>query len=230
MDTKEILSHVDHTLLSQTSTWEEIKTIIDDGIHYKTASICIPPSYVSQAYDYVQSLSSDLKICTVIGFPNGYSTTETKIFESIDAVQNGASEIDMVVNIGWVKDKRFADISKEISLIKEAIKDRILKVIIETCFLSEEEIIELCKIVSESDAEYIKTSTGFGGGGATFSDVELMVKTCKELSDRNEDDVCLVKASGGISSLEDAKHFLDIGADRLGTSKVVKIVKELSNV
>ena len=208
MDTKEILKYCDHTLLAQTATWEDIKAIIDDGIKYETASVCIPPGYVAQAKDYA---GNNLKICTVIGFPNGYNTTAVKAFETSDALDNGADEIDMVINIGWVKDKRWDDIENEIRTLKEICGDNILKVIIETCMLT------LCEIVTFAGADFIKTSTGFGGGGATFEDVELMVK--------NVGEGVKVKASGGISGLEDAAKFLEIGAKRLGTSRVVKAAK-----
>ena len=214
MKIEEILSKVDHTLLSQSATEEDIKTLIDDGIKYETASVCIPPAYVAQAKDYA---GTRLPICTVIGFPNGYNTTAVKAFETSDALDNGADEIDMVINIGWVKDKRWDDIENEIRTLKEICDDHILKVIIETCMLTEEEKVKLCEIVTFAGADFIKTSTGFGGGGATFEDVELMVK--------NVGEGVKVKASGGISGLEDAAKFLEIGAKRLGTSRVVKAAK-----
>ena len=208
MDTKEILKYCDHTLLAQTATWEDIKAIIDDGIKYETASVCIPPGYVAQAKDYA---GNNLKICTVIGFPNGYNTTAVKAFETSDALDNGADEIDMVINIGWVKDKRWDDIENEIRTLKEICGDNILKVIIETCMLTDEEKVKLCEIVTFAGADFIKTSTGFGGGGATFEDVELMVK--------NVGEGVKVKASGGISGLEDAAKFLEIGAKTVSLGK-----------
>ena len=214
MDVKEILSHVDHTLLKQTSTWEEIKEICDDAVKYGTASVCIPASYVKQASDY---LGDKMAVCTVIGFPNGYSTTAVKEFETKDALANGAKEIDMVINIGWLKDKKYELVENEIKTLKAACGDNILKVIIETCFLSDEEKIKMCEIVTKAGADYIKTSTGFGSGGATFEDIELFSKYIGP-------DVKM-KAAGGISSLEDAEKFLSLGADRLGTSRIVKIVK-----
>ena len=214
MNISEILSKVDHTLLSQTATWAEIKAVCDDGMKYGTASVCIPPSYVKKASEYV---GDKLKICTVIGFPNGYNTTAVKCAETADAVENGADEIDMVINVGWVKDKDFEAVKNEITAIKKACQGKLLKVIIETCLLSEEEKIKLCEVVSLSGADYIKTSTGFSTGGATFSDVELMRKHSSSL--------LKVKAAGGISSLEDAEKMIGLGADRLGTSRIVKIVK-----
>ena len=216
MEVKDILKYCDHTLLTQTATWEEIKSVIDDGIKYETASVCIPPSYVAQAKAYA---GESLKICTVIGFPNGYSTTAVKVFETGDAIDNGADEIDMVINLGWVKDKRWDDIENEISTIKEVCDDHILKVIIETCLLTEEEKIKLCEIVTLAGADYIKTSTGFSKGGATFDDVKLMVN--------NVGDGVKVKAAGGISGLEDAEEFIKLGAKRLGTSRVVKAAKNI---
>ena len=214
MDIKEILSKVDHTVLSQSATWADIKALCDDGMKYSTASVCIPASYVKQAKEYV---GDKLAICTVIGFPNGYSTTAVKCFETADAVKNGADEIDMVINIGWLRDKRYDEILDEINQIKAACSDKLLKVIIETCLLTDEEKIKMCEIVSESDAEYIKTSTGFSTSGATFADVELFAKHVKEGT--------LIKAAGGISSVEDAERFISLGASRLGTSRIVKIVK-----
>lgn len=211
---KEILSKVDHTLLSQVATWEQIKEILDDSMKYEVASACIPASYVKRAKEYV---GDNLKICTVIGFPNGYSTTETKVFETEDAVKNGADEIDMVINLGDVKDCRYNEILNEIKLIHKACNGKLLKVIIETCYLTEDEKIKLCDIVTESGAEYIKTSTGFGTSGATFEDVKLM----KKYVGKN----VKVKAAGGIQSIDDAKQFIELGADRLGTSKIVKILK-----
>lgn len=215
MDIKEILSYVDHTLLAQTATWEQIKAICDDGMKYQTASVCIPASYVKQAKEYV---GDKLPICTVIGFPNGYSTTAAKCFETADAVENGADEIDMVINIGWLKDKEFDLILDEINRIKAACNGKLLKVIIETCLLTEEEKIKMCKIVSASDADYIKTSTGFSTSGATFEDIALMAE--------NVADDLKIKAAGGISSIADAEKHIALGASRLGTSRIVKIVKE----
>lgn len=214
MDVKEILKHVDHTLLLQPSTWEEIKQICDDAVKYQTASVCIPPSYVKQASEYVQG---KMAICTVIGFPNGYMTTKTKEFETIDAIANGASEIDMVINIGWMKDKKYDLIEEEIRTLKAACGEKILKVIIETCLLTDEEKIKMCEIVTRAGADYIKTSTGFSTGGATFDDVKLFAEHVGEK--------VKIKAAGGISSLEDAEEFLSLGADRLGTSRIIKIVK-----
>ena len=215
MKTENILSKVDHTLLSQTATWEQIKVICDDGIKYSTASVCIPPSYVKQAKEYV---GDKLKICTVIGFANGYNTTAVKCFETADAVNNGADEIDMVINIGWLKDKKYDLVLEEIKEIKKACSGRLLKVIIETCLLTEEEKIKMCEIVSESGADYIKTSTGFSIGGATKEDVALFKKYVS--------DSVKIKAAGGISSMQDAEDFIELGASRLGTSRIVKIVKE----
>ena len=213
MNKIEILNIVDHTLLAQTATWEEIKTILDDAIKYDTASACIPASYVKQAADYV---AGKLPICTVIGFPNGYSTTAVKVAETADAVANGAEEIDMVINIGWVKDGRFDDVLAEIKAIKEACQGKLLKVIIETCLLTEEEKIKMCEVVTKSGAEYIKTSTGFSTSGATFEDVALMKKYVgPEVK---------IKAAGGISSFDDAERFIELGADRLGTSRLVKLM------
>ncbi len=215
MDRKDILKTVDHTLLTQTATWEEIRGILDDGIKYQTASACIPAAYVKQAAEYVEGR---LPICTVIGFPNGYSTTAVKVFETKDAIENGAEEIDMVVNIGWVKDGKYQEIEDEIRQIHEACGGKILKVIIETCLLTEEEKIRMCETVTSAGAEFIKTSTGFSTAGATFADVELMRKHVgKEVK---------VKAAGGIASLEDAERFIALGADRLGTSRIVKIIKQ----
>ena len=215
MEIKEILSCVDHTLLSQNATLDDIKAICDDGIKYQTASVCIPPSFVMDAKQYV---GNRLKICTVIGFPNGYNTTAVKCFETENAIQNGADEIDMVINIGWLKDKKYDEILSEIKSVKRACGDKILKVIIETCLLSREEKIKMCEIVSLSGADYIKTSTGFSTAGATREDVKLMRE--------NSPAHVKVKAAGGIASLEDAEDFLLLGADRLGTSRVVKIIKQ----
>lgn len=214
MKIEEILAKVDHTLLSQTATWEEIKKICDDGMKYKTASVCIPASYVKRAKEYV---GDKLPICTVIGFPNGYSTTETKCFETADAVKNGADEIDMVINIGWLKDKKYAELTDEIKRVKAACGGKILKVIIETCLLSDDEKIEMCRIVTESGADFIKTSTGFSTAGATFDDIALFAK--------HVGPNVKIKAAGGISSVADAEKFISLGASRLGTSRIVKIVK-----
>lgn len=214
MEIDEILEKVDHTLLAQAAAWEEIRALCDDGIKYHTASVCIPASFVRQAREYV---GDRLPICTVIGFPNGYSTTAVKVYETADAVKNGADEIDMVINIGWVKDKRWDDILGEIRAVKAACGEHILKVIIETCLLTREEKVELCRIVSESGADYIKTSTGFAGGGATREDVALFAAHVAPN--------VKIKAAGGISSLEDAEAFIRLGASRLGTSRIVKIVK-----
>ena len=216
MELNEILSKVDHTLLAQTATWEEIRAICDDGMKYHTASVCIPASYVKQAAEYVDG---KLTICTVIGFPNGYSTTASKCFEATDAVHNRAAEVDMDINIGWVKDQRWDDLLEEIKAVKQHCEGRLLKVIIETCLLTDEEKIKMCEIVSDSGADYIKTSTGFSTAGATFHDVELFAKHVKP--------GVKIKAAGGISSLEDAEKFIELGASRLGTSRVVKIVKKL---
>lgn len=219
MDITEILNKVDHTLLNPAATLDEIKAVCDDGIKYKTASVCIPASYVKAAKEYV---GDGLKICTVIGFPNGYSTTATKCFETRDAVLNGADEIDMVINIGWLKDKRYDDILDEIKLIKAECNGKILKVIIETCLLTDEEKIKMCQIVSASGADFIKTSTGFSVGGATREDIALFAQ--------NVADHVKIKAAGGISTLTDAENFVDLGASRLGTSRIVKLVKnEQSN-
>ena len=218
MELNEILARCDHTLLAQTATWEQIKGICDDGIAYKTASVCIPASFVKQAKAYV---GDRLAICTVIGFPNGYATTAAKCFMASDAVENGADEVDMVINIGWSKEGKWAEITAEIAAIKAACKGRLLKVIIETCLLTDEEKIALCKCVTDAKADYIKTSTGFSTAGATFRDVELFAKHIGP-------DV-KIKAAGGISSLEDAEKFIALGASRLGTSRIVKIAKGLQN-
>lgn len=214
MDTKKILSMVDHTLLLQTSTWEEIRALCDDAIHYGTASVCIPPCFVQQAKEYV---GNQMKICTVIGFPNGNHTTATKVFETIDAVNNGTDEIDMVINVGMLKAKNYDYVLNEIREIKDACGDKILKVIIETCLLTDEEKIRMCEIVTESGADFIKTSTGFSTGGATFDDIALFAEHVGEK--------VKIKAAGGISSMEDAEKFIALGASRLGTSRIVKIVK-----
>ena len=214
MDREEILNKVDHTLLAQTATWEEIREILDDAMKYHTASACIPAAYVKQAAEYVQGR---LPICTVIGFPNGYQTTAVKVFETKDAVANGASEIDMVINIGFLKDKRYEEIEEEIRQVHAACEGRILKVIIETCLLTEKEKIKMCEIVTKAGAEFIKTSTGFSTGGATFEDVALMRKYVGAN--------VKVKAAGGIASFADAEKFVELGADRLGTSRLIKIMK-----
>lgn len=214
MNNQEILSMVDHTLLTQAATWEEIKQICDDGIKYQCASVCIPASYVKQAAEYVEG---KIAVCTVIGFPNGYSTKEVKMFETKDAIDNGASEIDMVINIGHLKDKKYDEIEQEIRALKEVCGDKILKVIIETCLLTDEEKIKMCEIVTKAGADFIKTSTGFSTAGATFEDIALF----KEHVGEN----VKIKAAGGISSLEDAEKFISLGATRLGTSRIVKILK-----
>ena len=216
MNKQDILSRVDHTLLAPTATWEQVRTICDEGIEFGTASVCIPPRYVKRASEHV---GNRLKICTVIGFPNGYSTPEVKVFETEDAIRNGADEIDMVINIGFLKDKRYDEIEQEIRKIHEACSGKILKVIIETCLLTDEEKIKMCEIVTNAGAEFIKTSTGFSTAGATFSDVELMRKHIGAN--------VKVKAAGGISSFEDAEKFIELGADRLGTSRLVKIMKNV---
>ena len=214
MEIKEILSKCDHTLLLQGSTWEQIKAICDDGIKFSCASVCIPASFVKRAKEYV---GDRLAICTVIGFPNGYSTTAVKVFEPADAIKNGADEIDMVINIGDLKDKRYDEILAEINAIKAACDGKILKVIIETCLLTEEEKIKMCQIVSASDADFIKTSTGFSTAGATKEDVALFAKYTTNGKK--------IKAAGGIASLADAEDFIKLGAERLGTSRIVKIAK-----
>ena len=214
MDKKNIFEKVDHTLLGITATWDDIKTICDDAMHYQTASVCIPPSYVKQAKEY---MGDKMAVCTVIGFPNGYNTTAVKAFETKDAIDNGADEIDMVINLGWVKDKRFDLIEQEIKTLKEVCKDKILKVIIETCVLTEEEKVMMCKVVTNSGADYIKTSTGFSTAGATFDDIALFAKNIGEH--------VKMKAAGGISSLDDAEKFIELGASRLGTSRIVKLAK-----
>ena len=216
MEIKAILAAVDHTLLAQTATWDEIRAICDDGIRYGCASVCIPSGYVKQAVDYVKG---QVPVCTVIGFPNGYETTAVKRFQTADAVAAGAEEIDMVINLGWVKDKRWEDVLQEIRAVKEACAGKLLKVIIETCFLTEEEKIRMCEIVTASGAEYIKTSTGFSTGGATREDVKLMRDNCPAS--------VKVKAAGGIADLQDAEDFLKLGASRLGTSRIVKAVKAM---
>ena len=218
MELSQILSRCDHTLLSQAATWEEIRAICDDGMKYKTASVCIPASFVRQAKEYV---GDRLAICTVIGFPNGYSTTAVKCFETVYSVANGSDEIDMVINIGWVKEGKFDELRDEIAAVKAACGGKLLKVIIETCLLTDEEKICMCKVVSASGADYIKTSTGFSKAGATFADVELFAK---HVSPHVK-----IKAAGGISSLEDAEKFIALGASRLGTSRIVKLAKGMEN-
>ncbi len=218
MELSEILSKCDHTLLSQTATWEQVKALCDDGMKYKTASVCIPACYVNQAKEYV---GEKLAICTVIGFPNGYATTAAKCFMTEDAVKSGADEIDMVINIGWVKAGKLDMVLEEIKAVKAACKGRLLKVIIETCLLTDEEKIALCKVVSQSGAEYIKTSTGFSTAGATFRDVALFAKHVAPH--------VKIKAAGGIGSIADAEEFIRLGADRLGTSRIVKIAKAIEN-
>lgn len=211
---REIMKYVDHTLLSQTAAWEEIREVLEDAMKYGAASACIPAAYVKQAAQYV---GNKLPVCTVIGFPNGYSTTEAKVFEAKDAIEKGASEIDMVVNVGYVKDRRYKEVEEEIRAVKEACGDRILKVIIETCLLTEEEKIKMCEIVTRAGADYIKTSTGFSTAGATFADVELMK--------RHVGEGVKVKAAGGISSFADAEEFVRLGAKRLGTSRLIRLLK-----
>ena len=216
MEIKDILAKCDHTLLSQSATWADIKGICDDGLKYKTASVCIPASFVKQAKEYV---GENLAICTVIGFPNGYATTASKCFMASDAVDNGADEVDMVINIGWAKEAKWDAITQEIAAIKRACKGKLLKVIIETCLLTDDEKIALCKCVSNSGADYIKTSTGFSTAGATFHDVELFAA--------NIAPHVKIKAAGGISSLDDAEKFIALGASRLGTSRIVKLAKAM---
>ena len=216
MTYQEVLSKVDHTVLKQTATWADIQKLCDDAVKYQTASICIPPAYVKQAAEY---LNGRIPVCTVIGFPNGSNTTESKAFEVRDAVKNGAEELDMVVNIGWVKDGKYEDVLREINCLKEACDGKLLKVIIETCMLTDEEKIKLCEVVSNSAADYIKTSTGFGGGGATREDVALMAA---HMTNGKK-----IKAAGGIANLQDAEDFLKLGADRLGTSRIVKAAKAM---
>ena len=216
MNLTDILAKCDHTLLTQTATWEDIRAICDDGMRYHTASVCIPACYVKQAKDYVEG---KLPICTVIGFPNGYDTTAAKCFMASDAVDNGADEVDMVINIGWAKAGLWDAVTKEIAAVKAACKGKLLKVIIETCLMTDEEKIQLCKCVSDSGADYIKTSTGFSTAGATFEDVALFAKYVAPH--------VKIKAAGGISSLEDAEKFIALGASRLGTSRIVKLAKAL---
>jgi len=214
MDIREILSVVDHTLLATDATWEDIKKICDDGVKYQTASVCIPASFVKDAKEYVDG---KVAICTVVGFPNGYSTTAGKVAETRQAIADGADEVDMVINVGWLKDKKYDALLHEISAIKEACDGHILKVIIETCLLTDEEKIKMCDIVSKSGADYIKTSTGFSTGGATFEDIALFKAHAQPH--------LKIKAAGGISSIADAEKFIELGANRLGTSRIVKIVK-----
>lgn len=219
IEIKDILAVTDHTLLSPTATWNDIKAVCDDGIKYKTASVCIPPCFVKKAAEYVRiSKRGKVKICTVIGFPNGYSSTETKCFEAERAERDGADEIDMVANIGMIKEKRYAEVLAEINAVSKACRYSVLKVIVEACLLTEEEKIKMCDVVSASQAQYIKTSTGFSTGGATLDDVKLFASHMRGLT--------RIKAAGGIASLEDAAAFLEAGAHRLGTSRIVKIVKQ----
>ena len=218
MDIYEILEKVDHTLLSQTATWEEIKQVCDDGVKYKTASVCIPPCFVKRAAEY---LEGKLPVCTVIGFPNGYSKTSVKVFETEEAVRDGASEIDMVINLGMLREGRDSEVLEEIKAVREACSGRILKVIIETCLLTEDEKVRMCRIVSESGADFIKTSTGFGGGGATREDVRIF--------SANIAPHLKIKAAGGIRSEKDAEDFIKLGAARLGTSSIVRLVKAREN-
>lgn len=214
MTEKEILSHVDHTLLSVAATWDEIRDVVDDGIRFQTASVCIPPRFVQAAAAHA---AGRVKICTVIGFPNGYNTTAAKVFEAKDAVENGADEIDMVIPVGLVRDGAYAQVEAEIRAVKAACGGKTLKVIIETCLLTDDEKRRMCAVVAAAGADYIKTSTGFQAGGATFEDVALM----REASP----DTLKIKAAGGIASFADAERFLALGADRLGTSRLVKILK-----
>ena len=219
MTYQDVLARVDHTVLKQTATWADIQKLCDDAVKYHTASICIPPAYVKQAAEY---LDGRIPVCTVIGFPNGSNTTESKAFEVRDAVKNGAEELDMVVNIGWVKDGKYEDVLREINCLKEACDGKLLKVIIETCLLTRDEIVSLCDVVSRSDADFIKTSTGFSTAGATFEDVELMVK---HMTGGKK-----VKAAGGISGFEDGKRFIELGAQRLGTSRLVAQAKSIEDL
>ncbi len=221
MDMKEILAKCDHTMLKQTAKWNDIKKLCDEGIDNGCAAVCIPAAYVRKAADYIRDKETKLKICTVIGFPNGYNTTRVKVFETEDAVLNGADEIDMVINLGWVKDKKYDEIIEEINAVKEACHGRILKVIVETCLLTQEEKLQMCKTVTKSNADYIKTSTGFSTAGATPQDIALMkANVGKNIK---------IKAAGGISSLEDADLMLKLGASRLGTSRVVELFKKLKD-
>lgn len=215
MRKEDVLQKVDHTLLAQTATWQEIKQICEDAMTYQTASVCIPPSFVKQAKEY---MGDRMAVCTVIGFPNGYNTTEVKKAETEDAIQKGADEIDMVINLGWVKEQRFDLIEEEIRVLKEACGEKILKVIIETCLLSEEEKIKMCEVVTKAGADFIKTSTGFSTGGATLEDIELFAK--------HVGSGVQIKAAGGIASFEDGEAFIKAGASRLGTSRLIKLMKE----
>ncbi len=219
MNINDILSKVDHTLLSQTATFDEIKTLCDDAIKYGVASVCIAPTHVRRAKEYV---GDEMRVCTVIGFPNGYNTTEAKVFETIDAIKNGADEIDMVINLGWVKAQKFDLVLEEIKKIKAACGKRILKVIIETCLLTDDEKIKMCEVVTQAGADFIKTSTGFSKAGATFADVKLFASHVGE--------GVKIKAAGGISSIDDAEKFISLGAQRLGTSRIIKIVKNEESV
>lgn len=214
MNKQDILKKVDHTILSQTAKWEDVKKICDDGIKYNVASVCIPPCYVEEAKKYV---GEKLKICTVIGFPNGYNTTNVKVYETLSALESGADEIDMVINIGYLKDKRYNDIENEIKSIKNVCGSKVLKVIIETCLLTDEEKIKMCEIVDKSGADYIKTSTGFSTSGATFEDIKIFKESLKGSNLK-------IKAAGGVKSFEDAEEFIKLGADRLGTSRLVKLM------
>lgn len=214
MNKQDILKKVDHTILSQTAKWEDVKKICDDGIKYNVASVCIPPCYVEEAKKYV---GEKLKICTVIGFPNGYNTTNVKVYETLSAIESGADEIDMVINIGYLKDKRYNDIENEIKSIKNVCGNKVLKVIIETCLLTDEEKIKMCEIVDKSGADYIKTSTGFSTSGATFEDIKIFKESLKGSNLK-------IKAAGGVKSFEDAEEFIKLGADRLGTSRLVKLM------
>ena len=213
---KEILQHVDHTLLAPTATWEELQILCDEAIKYETASVCVPPNRVKQVKDY---LCGRMAVCTVVGFPNGYHTTAVKAMETEEVLDRGADEVDMVINLGWVKEKRFHDVQTEIHTLKDICDDKILKVIVETCFLTEEEKIKMCEVVTEAGADFIKTSTGFGNGGATFEDVALFAAHVGEN--------VRIKAAGGIANLQDAEDFVKLGADRLGTSRIVKAVKAM---
>ena len=215
MNKNEILKKVDHTVLAQTTTWEQIKNICDDGIKYNVASVCIPPSYVKDAKKYV---GDKIKVCTVIGFPNGYNTTNVKVYETLSAIEERADEIDMVMNLGWLKDKKYGDIEKEIKAIKNVCGEKVLKVIIETCLLTDEEKTIMCGIVKNAGADNMKTSTGFSTSGATFEDIQLFKRELKETNVK-------IKAAGGIKSFEDAERFIEFGADRLGTSRLVNLMK-----
>ncbi len=219
MNISALLSYVDHTLLAPESTWNDIRELCDDAIKYKTATVCIPPYFVSDVVNYIDGR---LPVCTVIGFPNGYSTSKVKCFEAQDAIENGASEVDMVVNIGLIKDKQYNSVLDEITSVKKVCGNKILKVIIETCLLTLDEKIHMCRVVSDSGADYIKTSTGFSNGGATFEDISILKKYCAPH--------VKIKAAGGISSIDDAEKFIELGASRLGTSRIIKLVKALANI